>query len=87
MNSTVPYDKIHMIESSLRCFAFGIVALLPLIGIPFAVISISNFRSVFFSKGKLWNPAERYLRVGLACAAAGILLHLLVVAAIVIEIS
>jgi hypothetical protein len=87
MNSTVPYDKIHMINGSLRCFAFGLLALLPLIGIPFAVISISNFRSVFFSKGTLWNPAERYLRIGLACATAGILLHLLAVAAVVIQIS
>jgi hypothetical protein len=87
MNSTVPYDKIHMIEGSLRCFAFGLLGLLPLIGIPFAVLAIGNFRTVFFSKSKLWNPAERYLRVGLSCAAAGILLHLLAVAVIVIEIS
>ena len=87
MNSTVPYDKIHLIEGSLRCFAFGLTALLPLIGIPFAVIALANFRTVFFSKSKLWNPAERYLRVGLACAIASILLHLLIVAAIVIQIS
>ena len=87
MNPDGSLDKIDLIQSSLRCFACGIIGLLPFIGIPFAVAAIWDFRRIFFGKSNLWNPAEPYLRVGMACGTAGILLDLLIVAAIVIQIS
>jgi hypothetical protein len=87
MNPDGSMDKIDLMRSSMRCFACGIAGLLPLIGIPFAVAAIWDFRRMFFGKSNLWNPAELYARVGLACAVFGILLDLLIVAAIVIQIS
>ena len=86
MNSHPALDKIEMIERSLRCFACGLLGLLPFIGIPFAVVAIRDFLRLFLCK-EPWNPAGRYLRVGGACATAGILLNLLLVAAIVLQVS
>ena len=87
MTSDAPLVKIKMIEGSLRCFAMGLVGVLPFIGIPFAVVAINDFRKVFFNRSNYWNPAEIYLRVGMACATAGILLDLLIVGIILIQIS
>jgi len=87
MTSDAPLVKIRLIERSWRCFAFGIVAILPVIGIPFAVVAINSFRQVFFGRSNVWNPAERYLRVGMACATLGVLLDLLIAGIIAIEIS
>ena len=87
MNPDGSMDKIYLIRSSLRCFACGIIGLLPFIGIPFAVAAIWNFRRVFFGKSNLWNPAAPYLSIGAACATFGLLLDLLIVTAIVIQIS
>jgi hypothetical protein len=80
-------DKIDLIRRSLRCFACGMIGLLPFIGIPFAVAAIWDFRRAFFGKSNLWNAAGPYLHFGFACAMAGILLDLLIVIAIISEIA
>ena len=85
MNAKAPFDKVQVIERSLSCFAFGIIGLLPVIGVPFAVIALGNFAQVKRRKGSLWNPAERYLRTGSCCATAGLGLSLLIVSAIAIQ--
>jgi hypothetical protein len=87
MNRDGSMDKIDLIRSSLRCFACGIIGLLPFIGIPFAVAAIWDFRRVFFGKSTLWNAAQPYLSIGAACATFGLLLDLLIVTAIIIQIS
>jgi len=81
MNPPGTMDKIALIKISVRCFICGILGFLPLIGIPFAAIAIGNFRRVFFGKSTLWNPAARYLRVGMICGMAGILLNVILVGA------
>lgn len=86
MNATAPFDKVQVIERSLRCFAFGITGLLPVIGVPFAVIALNNFTQVKRHKGSIWNPAGRYLGTGALCATAGLGLSLLIVSAIAIQI-
>ena len=35
-----PADKVRVIEQSLRCFAFGLLGLIPLLGLPFAVLAV-----------------------------------------------
>jgi hypothetical protein len=68
--------KIEMMERSLRCFAFGLLGLLPVIGIPMAVISLVNYRRVIRGRGNQWNPAHRYLFWGGLCARMGLALFL-----------
>jgi hypothetical protein len=85
MNATAPFDKVQVIERSLRCFTFGVVGLLPVIGVPFALIALGNFTQVKRRKGSIWNPAGRYLGTGALCATAGLGLTFLIVSAIAIQ--
>jgi len=68
-------DRDEIIKRSLRCFTFGLLGLLPGIGLSFSILSISDFFEVIRRKGSDWNPADRYLRWGATCAAAGLLLN------------
>jgi hypothetical protein len=53
--------RIAAVTSSLRCFVYSLIGLVPLIGIPFAVAAIVRSRQVPKTDGLDWNPAERYL--------------------------
>jgi hypothetical protein len=72
MNPPPPMPKTEMIERSLSCFKWGLLGLLPVIGIPMAVMSLAQYRRVKRGRGAMWNPAERHLFLGAMCARAGI---------------
>lgn len=64
-------NKIAAIESALRCFVCGLLALIPMLGVPFGVAAV-----VFYAKSSArsvddWNPARRYAFLGLAFAMIG----------------
>lgn len=87
MNSDNSFDKVQVIERSLRCFGNGLVGLLPVVGLPWAIIALGHFLAVSQHKGNIWNPAERYLGIGALCATLGLSLTLLIGGVIAIEIS
>jgi len=68
-----PLNKIEMIERSMRCFVLGLIGLLPVIGIPMAVMSMFHYQRVKQGQGAMWNPAQRYLFWGGLCARVGLL--------------
>jgi len=72
MKSPGPLTKIEMIERSMRCFTLGLLGLIPVIGIPMAVMSLSQARRVKLGRGAMWNPAQRYLVWGRFCARMGL---------------
>ena len=73
MKSTPPpLTKVEMIERSLSCFRLGLVGLIPLIGVPFAVRSLQHAHRVKHGQGAVWNPAQRYLFWGALCARMGL---------------
>ncbi len=72
MKSYPLLTKIEMIERSMRCFVLGLFSLLPVIGIPMALVSLSNYRRVKRGQGTQWNPAQRYLFWGALCARMGL---------------
>jgi hypothetical protein len=72
MKPRPPLTKIEMIERSMRCFELGLFGLIPVIGIPMAVMSLAQFRRVKLGQGALWNPAQRYWFWGGVCARAGL---------------
>jgi hypothetical protein len=74
-----PLTKIEMIERSMKCFDLGLFGLLPVIGIPMAVMSLVHYRRVKLGRGAMWNPAERYLFWGSQCALVGLLPILIIV--------
>lgn len=54
--------RIVAVRSSLRCFVYSLVGLVPLIGIPFAVAAIVGSRRAQKAVNLDWNPADGYLR-------------------------
>lgn len=87
MSSIQPPDKIQIMRRSLRCFACGLIGILPGIGLPFAVTALGDCFYVSRHKGTTPNPAQRYLRWGAVAATAGLLLTLLLGAVLLIELS
>jgi hypothetical protein len=57
-------SKSEAIRRSLLCFQFGLVGLVPVIGIPWAVMAMTQYQRVKLGWDSGWNPAERYLLWG-----------------------
>jgi hypothetical protein len=90
MNATPPRVKIEMIEGSRRCFMLGLLSLLPVIGLPLAIMALGQYRRVKQLRGNQWNPAHRYLHWGNICAGIAVLLlalEIVFASAIVIQNS
>jgi len=71
MNNDSPSAKIQMLKSSMRCFVFGLLGLLPVIGFPFAIAALWISGQVRAAERQLWNAARPYRLWGVACAAVG----------------
>jgi hypothetical protein len=71
-------SKIEMIEHSLRCFKFGLIGLLPIVGIPLAVLSTVEYLRVRRGRGEMWNPAQRYFFWGGVCSRMSLALYLVI---------
>ncbi len=63
--------KIKMLKGSMRCFMFGMLGLLPVIGLPFALAALWISGRVRVREKQLWNAAKPYRMVGITCAALG----------------
>jgi hypothetical protein len=63
--------KIKMLNSSMRCFVFGMLGLIPLIGLPFALAALWISGCVRAKEKQLWNAARPYRIWGVVCAAGG----------------
>lgn len=72
-------DKVEVIQRSLRCFTLGLFGILPVIGLPFAIMALSSFLQVKRGLGGQWNPAEQYLVWGMATAVCGLFLTVVTV--------
>ena len=77
MKPRPPLTRVQAIQRSLRCFVLGLVGLLPVVGFPFAVAALFEYRRVRSGSGAVWNPASGYLRAGLIAAALSLLATLL----------
>jgi hypothetical protein len=64
-------DKIKMLENSLQCYVCGLLGLLPVIGLPFAVAALVIAGKVRAGQKKYWNAARSYWVSGIAYAIAG----------------
>jgi len=71
MNENIPLAKIRMIKGSLRCLVFGLLGLLPLIGLPFALAALWISGRIRLQEKRLWNAARPYRIWGVVCAALG----------------
>jgi len=67
--STIPAVKIKMMKASLRCFILGLLGLLPVIGLPFALGALWVSGRARVQEKYFWNPARPYRIWGVVCAA------------------
>ena len=82
-----PADKVRVIEQSLRCFVFGLLSLIPLLGLPFAVLAVVRHRDAWSQADREWNPARLYLVWGFGLAWLGGLISLGALAIFVIALT
>lgn len=75
-----PAAKIAMIKGSVRCLVFGLLGLLPLIGIPFAALALVNAGQVRKREKQYWNVARMHWIGGAISAVAGFVISALTVA-------
>jgi hypothetical protein len=66
--------KIQMLKNSLRCFVYGLLGLLPVIGLPFALAALWISGRVRVKEKQMWNAARPYRIWGVVCAAFGTVL-------------
>ncbi len=59
-----PQHRIRLIEGSLRCFALGVLSLVPLLGLPAAMLAWQEHARTRRQAGDEWNAAHRYLVLG-----------------------
>jgi hypothetical protein len=71
MNDDIPSAKIRMLKGSLRCFVYGLLGLIPLWGLPFAIAALVISGKVRVQEKSFWNAARPYRIGGVVCAAAG----------------
>ena len=76
--------KIQMLKGSMRCFAFGLLGLLPVIGLPFAFAALWMSGSARVKEKQFWNAARPYRIIGTACAAIGPVFWFLIMAAMLL---
>jgi hypothetical protein len=69
-----PQTKIRMLKSSMRCFVFGLLGLIPLIGLPFALAALWISGRVRAQEKQMWNAAQPYRIWGAISAAVGTVL-------------
>jgi hypothetical protein len=79
----IPAAKIKMMKASLRCLVFGLLGLIPVIGLPFALAALWLSGQVRLKEKLYWNAARPYRIWGVVCAALGTLLWGFVFALIV----
>jgi hypothetical protein len=63
--------KIKMLNSSMRCFVFGMLGLIPVVGLPFALAALWISGSMRVKEKQMWNAARPYRIWGVVCAAGG----------------
>jgi len=70
---SIPAAKIRMMESSRRCLVFGLLGLLPFIGLLFALIAGLASGQARALEKQFWNPAHELRILGLTCAVVGVI--------------
>jgi hypothetical protein len=75
--------KIKMLNSSMRCFVYGMLGLIPLFGLPFALAALWISGRVRVKEKQMWNAARPYRIWGVVIATAGTLFWFLIVVLII----
>ena len=78
-----PRSKV--IETSMRCFDYGLASLVPVIGVFLTPFALVNFQSAIVEINDRWNPARLRLYIGAALAVLSLLGHAVIGAFILLR--
>ncbi len=65
--------KLKMMKASMRCLVLGLMSLIPVIGVGYAVFALWYSFSARQQERNFWNPAKPPRIIGLVCATLGAL--------------
>jgi hypothetical protein len=68
-------NKVLAIRYGLRCFTCGLLSLVPVLGIAFALLAVFFYTKASNHAPEDWHVARRYAVVGMMIAALGLLLN------------
>jgi hypothetical protein len=74
--------KIKMLKGSMRCFVYGLLSLIPLFGLPFAIGALWISGKVRVAERNFWNVARPYRIWGIVCASTGTIFWFFIIALI-----
>ena len=63
--------KIKMMKASTRCMIYGLLSLVPVIGLPFGLAALWISGRVRKQEQQMWNAAKPYRVIGVASGALG----------------
>jgi hypothetical protein len=72
-------NKVQIIQRSLQCFFWGLLSLIPVLGLCAAVITLILFFQTSRGFHEGWNPANRYLHLGASLSALSLLIQSLAI--------
>ena len=72
-------NKVQVIERSLHCFFWGLLSLIPVLGLFAAVITLIRFFQISAGFREGWNPANRYLHLAASLSAFSLLVQSLAI--------
>lgn len=67
-------EKLTLIKGSFRCFGFGLLGLLPLIGVPFGLVALWMAGNLRKQENQWWNAAKPYRIMGAICGGVGVVM-------------
>jgi hypothetical protein len=68
-----PAAKLEMMKASIRCLVLGLMSLLPIIGVGYALPGLWYSFVARRHERYFWNPAKPHRILGLICASFGAL--------------
>lgn len=80
-------DKITLINKSLWCFWYGLLGLIPVLGVPFGLMAIWSSWQLRRSPLAGWNPGRNYVTWGKVLAIIGLLFSFCCLSALAVRIS
>ena len=70
----IPAARIKMMKGSIRCLIYGMLSLVPMIGLAFGLAALWISGKVRVQEKRFWNPARPYRIYGVVCGAVGTIL-------------
>ena len=85
--TSIPTVRIRMMEASLRCHSLGLMALIPVIGLPMALMACAYSVQASKHEKYFWNPAKSLRKIGFVCGIIATLTWTVVIALVIWRIS